>query len=132
MATLNYQNLFFLALKHSLHPKANRSLFEVEPIFDCKALMTNLKFDFYQNDEGFGVAAPADEVFDDNRLHTPVTQPENRLSFAVFTQDQDFYKDSFLPEETPGQFIYYFDNLDGTQVFSQALKQTSGMTTQLR
>ena len=54
------------------------------------------------------------------------------LSFALFSDNTDFYPLSFLPFDPPGQFVYCFDNLDGAVERTRSLSDTVDITEQLK
>ncbi|MFT4924937.1 MAG: hypothetical protein ACI8WB_001027 [Phenylobacterium sp.] len=127
-----YKPLFFLQLAHSAHALANKTLFELEPTAPCREVMTNLALVFYQNAQGFSVAAQVKNDTEPWQLLKPLTREQLTLSFVLFSANQHFYPDSFLPFDPPGQFVYCFDNLDGSTARTRSLTETDGITVALR
>ncbi|NQZ09025.1 MAG: hypothetical protein HRT35_17860 [Algicola sp.] len=129
MATRRFEPFFCVELHHG---KIDQPQFRLQPTQTCREVLDKLGWVFRQNRQAFTVAGPVASVTPPYRLQKQLTGQQLTLSFALFSDHPHFYRESNLPVETPGSFVYVVDNLDGTTERSAALNQPSGIGTQLR
>lgn len=120
--------LFRLTLAHQYYKKNIDGLFTVEPTEDGLKTLQSYDLHFKQKEAGFVVAGGWDTKIGEDYVLANPFESGTKLSFAVFTNNEHFY-DKFkeLTEPTPGKYVYYFNNLDGTKRRTSLLKDVKGI-----
>ncbi|MCG8338345.1 MAG: T9SS type A sorting domain-containing protein [Proteobacteria bacterium] len=120
--------IFRLTCSHTRFPNGIGGLFEMEPTEDCRKQLRNYKLNFKSKKDGFVIVAPH-KPESENELE--LVQPFAdgiKLSFAIFTDDKRFFEYSELPEDPPGEVVYYYNNLDETENRTLVLGGKAGVT----
>lgn len=109
-------------------PAFGAGLFQFEPTEFGAETLKSYGLHFKEQDQGFVIAAPGIEHPDTGLWELQNQFPGNqKLSFAVFTNDLAFFDRSGLPYDTPGEYIYYFNNCNAQSRSSKLLLDNCGV-----
>lgn len=109
---------FQVELQHS----NDAGLFETEPTEEGAKVLSSYGLYYKPTDNGFTVAAPFIEHSDTGLMELKNQLDDDvKLSFAVFCKDPYFYEKAGLPEEAPGEYVYYLNNLNENERRTQLL-----------
>jgi hypothetical protein len=121
------QELFRFTCGHINFPDGIKGLFTMEPTEQGQKTLNGYKLNFKKLDDGFAIIAPClQQDATGFALEKPFTGNE-KLSFAVFANDPLFFDYSELPYDPPGEYVYYFNNLDATKRRTSLLLHVEGI-----
>lgn len=107
------RELFSFRIEHRNLTNAGADLFQMEPTEDGAKTLNSYGLHFKPQDHGFVIAAPCIFHADSGLLELKKEFAGSvKLSFAVFTSDKYFFDHSKLPYDPPGEYVYYFNNLN--------------------
>jgi hypothetical protein len=97
-------------------------LLQMEPTEEGEKTLSGYDLHFKLKDGGFGVFASFVQ-HDDTGLLELKNQfsGDVKLSFAVFTNDPQFFDHAGLPYDPPGEYVYYLNNLNENERRTQLL-----------
>lgn len=110
------QPLFSFRAEHKTLTHPDVGLFRLEPTEEGRKTLQDYGLHFKAQESGFTVVAPCFLHADSGllELENPFAG-ETKLSFAVFTNDKYFLDHSGLPYDPPGEYVYYFNNLNADE-----------------
>lgn len=122
------QELFSFRVEHKKLTNTGAGLFQMEPTQAGAEVLNSYGLYFKSKENGFVVVAPCIQ-HDDHGLLELKNQftGGGKLSFAVFTTDKTFFDWSDLPYDPPGEYVYYFNNLDQNQRRTRLLLNQCGI-----
>jgi hypothetical protein len=115
------QELFSFQAELQFHDPRT-GIFQMEPTEECAQTLNSYDLHFKAKDDGFGIMAPF-ILHEDTSLMELKNQfrEDVKLAFAIFTKEPNFFKEAELPEETPGEYVYYLNNLNENERRTQLL-----------
>ena len=93
----------------------------MEPTEAGEKTLQSYKLYFKAQESGFTVIAPCLRHTDGKLELENQFLDGTKLSFAVFTNDKYFFDRSGLPYDPPGEYVYYFNNLNADERRSKML-----------
>lgn len=116
MEQLYLKELFSFQVEHRKRTNPDEKLFQMEPTEEGAKTLNSYGLYFKVQDKGFVIAAPCIQHTDTGLLELKNPFGGNtKLAFAVFTTDKYFFDHSDLPYDPPGEYVYYFNNLNGNE-----------------
>ena len=116
------QPFFSFQAEHKNIPDPGPGLFQMEPTEAGWKTLQSYRLHFKAQESGFTVVAPCFRRADQDLLELENQFLDGtKLSFAVFTNDKFFYDHAGLPLDPPGEYVYYFNNLNGDERRTQLL-----------
>lgn len=110
------RELFSFQVEHKNYTNAGADLFQIEPTELGAKILNSYGLYFKPQDHGFVIAAPCILHTDSGLLELKKDFVGNvKLSFAVFTGDKYFFDHCKLPYDPPGEYVYYFNNLNPSE-----------------
>jgi hypothetical protein len=108
-----FHELFGFRIKQRKLANFAAKLFVMEPTAAGAKTLNSYELRFKAQDSGFVLAAPCIRHLDTGlaELKNPFVGSV-KLAFAGFTQDRRFRERSDLPLDPPGEYVYYFNNLN--------------------
>ncbi len=107
------KELFSLQLGHKHLTDITTGYFQTEPTDECRKTLSSYGLYFKPQTRGFVVVAPYIQHTDTGLLELANQFADmEKLSFVIFTTDKTFFDHADLPYDTPGDFVYYFNNLN--------------------
>lgn len=108
--------LFSFRAVHKNIPNPDVGLFRMEPTEEGNKTLQSYKLHYKAQESGFTVVAPCLPHPDRGLLEVKNQFVEGtKLSFAVFTSDKYFFDHAGLPYDPPGEYVYYFNNLNADE-----------------
>ncbi|HBF36147.1 MAG TPA: hypothetical protein DDW50_02375 [Firmicutes bacterium] len=113
MGQENLQKLFAFQVFTKKQPTVGAIGYQMEPTEDGAKVLNSYGLYFKSQDNGFTVVAPVIQNNDNGlaKLQNQFSGAE-KLSFAGFTTYKNLFTLSDLPNDAPGDYVYYFNNLD--------------------
>lgn len=110
------QALFSFRAEHKNLTNLDVGLFQMEPTEEGRKTLQSYGLHFKPQESGFVIAAPC-FLADDHGLLELEHQfvGKTKLAFVVFTNDKYFFDHSGLPYDPPGEYVYYFNNLNADE-----------------
>lgn len=115
------QPLFSFRAEHKNISDPEPGLFQMEPTEAGEKTLQSYKLYFKAQESGFTVIAPCLRHTDGKLELENQFLDGTKLSFAVFTNDKYFFDRSGLPYDPPGEYVYYFNNLNADERRSKLL-----------
>ncbi len=113
MEQINLKELFRFIYANNMYPDGLSRILTMEPTEECQKTLKSYKLHFKRKEGGFMIVAPVTENAGEYELIHPFKN-DAVLSFAIFNHDPQFFEKSDLPFDTPGEYVYYFNNCDET------------------
>jgi hypothetical protein len=128
MAQKDLKELFNFQVAYQKYPETAAGLFQFEPTEAGAKTLQRYGLHFKAQDQGFVIAAPCLEHSDTGlwELQNQFADTE-KLAFAVFTSDPAFFDRSELPYDTPGEYVYYFNNINANSRRTKLLLDHCGV-----
>ncbi|MGA1870238.1 MAG: hypothetical protein ACMUJM_17000 [bacterium] len=122
------QELFRLTLVHKYFKDNIAGLFETEPTEDGQKTLNSYGLYFKPKKDGFVIVTDYIQQSLPDLLELK-NQFDNRvkLSFVIFTNDKHFFDYSELPYDPPGEYVYYFNNLNEEERKTYLLLEKKGI-----
>ena len=104
------------------------SLFSAAPMEEGEKALSGYRLTFRELDAGFAVIADCrgDIQGEDAELLKPFDD-NAKLSFVMHVHDDNFFKNSELPYDPPGEYVYYLNNLDANERRTKLLLERKGI-----
>lgn len=107
------KELFSLQLGYKHLTDITAGYFQTDPTDECRKTLSSYGLYFKPQTKGFVVVAPYTQHTDTGLLELVNQFAETeKLSFAIFTTDKTFFDHADLPYDAPGDYVYYFNNLN--------------------
>jgi hypothetical protein len=88
-------------------------IFQMEPTEEGAKTLGSYGLHFKPKTDGFAVVVPCIKHDDTGLLELKNRFSDGvKLSFAVFSSDPHLFEYAELPEDPPGEYVYYFNNLN--------------------
>jgi hypothetical protein len=128
MGQENLQELFSFKVAYKKYPEIMSGFFKFEPTFAGAKTLQSYGLHFKAQDQGFVIVAPCFEHSDTGlwELQNQFVAQE-KLSFVAFTSDPAFFERAELPYDTPGEYVYYFNNINEKSRSSKLLLDNCGV-----
>lgn len=110
------QPLFRFRAVHKNLTSPDWRLFQMEPTEEGEKTLQSYGLYFKEQENGLTVIAPC--FFHPSSGLLELANPfalGTKLSFAVFTNDKYFFDHAGLPYDPPGEYVYYFNNLNADE-----------------
>ena len=127
------QELFSFQVGHRHLTNITSGYFQMEPTDEGLQTLNSYGLYFKPQEKGFVVVAPCIQHLDTGLLELQNQfVGSEKLTFAVFTTDKTFFDHSDLSYDPPGEYVYYFNNLDENTRRTRLLLNNCGIKTSER
>jgi hypothetical protein len=113
MAQEYLREFFNFQVDYKKYPASGAGLFQFEPTEAGEKTLKSYGMHYKAQNCGFTIAVPCLAPEDSGlwELQKQFSGTE-KLSFAGFSLDPDFFERAELPYDPPGEYVYYFNNID--------------------